>query len=159
LPRAVPATNRPAMHIICPRCQRTLEFSKDRPSFCGYCGSSIADSPVLASSGPGTRDDQTVIAQKGPGTKGSRVGELVGGYRLLRELGAGGMGQVYEAEHTSTGRRVAIKVIGLEYANSSQEAVERFRQEGRLASMIAHPRCVFVLAVDGMPAGLTSSWS
>jgi hypothetical protein len=71
----------------------------------------------------------------------------VGGYRLLRPLGAGGMGTVYEAEEASTGRRVALKLIRAEFADSP-DAVERFRREGRLASTIVHPRCVFVQAAD-----------
>jgi hypothetical protein len=71
----------------------------------------------------------------------------VGGYRLVRPLGGGGMGEVYEAEEPTTRRRVAVKLIASQYA-AAPGAVERFRQEGRLASMIAHPRCVFVLAAD-----------
>src|SRR5581483_8395895 len=66
---------------------------------------------------------------------------------LLRRLGGGGMGAVYEAEEASTGRRLALKLIAADYAGSA-DAVERFRQEGRLASAIAHPRCVFVVAAD-----------
>jgi hypothetical protein len=70
----------------------------------------------------------------------------VAAYRLLRRLGGGGMGTVYEAEDPG-GRRVAIKLLpsGNEL---TAEAVERFRREGRLASAISHPRCVFVLAAD-----------
>jgi hypothetical protein len=73
--------------------------------------------------------------------------EVVGNYRLLRPLGSGGMGSVYEAEDRDSGRRVAVKVVSAEH-RVSQETLERFRQEGRLASGIAHPRCVFVLAAD-----------
>jgi uncharacterized RDD family membrane protein YckC len=75
------------------------------------------------------------------------VPEEVGGYRLLRRLGGGGMGSVYEAEDVRSGRHVALKLVLPEYAESP-ETVERFRQEGRLASTISHPRCVFVLAAD-----------
>jgi uncharacterized RDD family membrane protein YckC len=57
------------------------------------------------------------------------------------------MGVVYEAEEAASGRRVALKVLAQEFA-ASADAVERFRQEGRLASMVTHGRCVFVLAVD-----------
>jgi hypothetical protein len=57
------------------------------------------------------------------------------------------MGTVYEAEDTASGRRVALKLIAPDYADSS-DAIERFRREGRLASTLAHPRCVFVLAAD-----------
>jgi eukaryotic-like serine/threonine-protein kinase len=57
------------------------------------------------------------------------------------------MGTVYEAEEAASGRRVALKLISPQFATSG-DAVDRFRQEGRLASMISHPHCVFVLAAD-----------
>jgi hypothetical protein len=83
-----------------------------------------------------------------PEPDGSSIApEAIDGYRLIRPLGKGGMGTVYEAEEAGSGYRVALKLIGAEFV-SSKDAVERFRQEGRLASMIAHPRCVFVLAAD-----------
>lgn len=63
------------------------------------------------------------------------IGEVIGGrYRLLRVLGQGGMGAVYEAEHTGTGRHVAVKVI-LELAKSPG-AVPRFEREARAAGSI-----------------------
>jgi hypothetical protein len=73
--------------------------------------------------------------------------EAIGGFNLLRRLGGGGMGSVYEAEETATGRRVALKLLLPEYAESP-DTLRRFRQEGRLASALSHPRCVFVLAAD-----------
>ena len=75
------------------------------------------------------------------------IPEKIGNYRLLRQLGAGGMGCVYEAEEIGTGQRVAVKIILPELV-ASQEATDRFRQEGQLASTIAHPNCVFVLEAD-----------
>lgn len=76
-------------------------------------------------------------------------GDVVGGYRLVRRIGAGAMGCVFEAEHKTLSRRVAIKLISPDIA-LSPAAAERFRLEGRLASMIAHPRCVFVVEADEM---------
>jgi serine/threonine protein kinase len=73
--------------------------------------------------------------------------DRVSGYRLVRKLGQGGMGRVFEAEEEATGRRVAVKLIAPE-AITSREAMERFRQEGRLASSVSHPRCVFVIRAD-----------
>jgi eukaryotic-like serine/threonine-protein kinase len=70
----------------------------------------------------------------------------IGGYRLLRFLGAGGMGRVFEAED-SANRRVALKLIVVKSAASSH-AIERFRREGRLAAMINDPRCVFVIEAN-----------
>jgi hypothetical protein len=66
---------------------------------------------------------------------------------LLRALGSGGMGTVHEAEEIASGRRVALKLVARD-VDTSDATLDRFRQEGRLASQIAHPRCVFVLAAD-----------
>ncbi|MCU0704495.1 MAG: protein kinase [Fimbriiglobus sp.] len=71
----------------------------------------------------------------------------VGGYRLVKALGSGGMGQVYEAEDPNTGTRVAVKLLSRRLS-TNPASVERFRQEGRLASQLTHPRCVFVLRAD-----------
>ena len=75
------------------------------------------------------------------------IPDTVGNYRLDRELGAGGMGRVYRATDLSSGQEVALKLV-LPQLVTSQESMERFRQEGRLAGGITHPRCVFVLAAD-----------
>jgi hypothetical protein len=84
-----------------------------------------------------------VRPQPGPGDHP----ENIAGYQLLNVLGGGGMGTVYEAEETATGRHVAVKLIRPDFSDSP-DAVERFRREGRLASTILHPRCVFILAAD-----------
>lgn len=73
------------------------------------------------------------------------VGSSIGGkYEVRRVLGIGGMGAVYEAKHAYTGRRVAVKVLGPDFA-SSHEAVERFLQEAQAPSSIGHPNIVEVL--------------
>jgi len=58
-------------------------------------------------------------------------------YRVLGELGRGGMGVVYEAVHCETGERVAIKTLA-----SRREGLLRFKNEYRLASRLAHPNLV-----------------
>ncbi|WP_437296954.1 serine/threonine-protein kinase [Sorangium sp. So ce426] len=64
------------------------------------------------------------------------IGTLVDGkYRIVRQLGAGAMGAVYQAEHTGTGRRVALKVITGDLGNR-QEIVDRFWREARAAGRI-----------------------
>lgn len=71
----------------------------------------------------------------------------VGGYKIVRFLGAGGMGAVYEAAVEGSDTRVAIKLLSARLS-ANPASVERFRQEGRVASSITHPRCVFVLRAD-----------
>jgi len=68
-------------------------------------------------------------------------GQCLGDYRLLREVGRGGMGVVYEAEQVSLRRRVALKVLPAHLA-SSPRAIERFRHEATLASRLRHPAIV-----------------
>jgi uncharacterized RDD family membrane protein YckC len=69
-------------------------------------------------------------------------GQRFGPYRIGRELGRGGMGEVYEAEHLEHGRRVAIKVLNQGLADARDR--ERFLREGRLAASINHPNTVYI---------------
>ena len=64
------------------------------------------------------------------------IGETVGGrYEVLRALGEGGMGAVFVARHTGTGRRVALKTIHPGKVKS-QQLLARFRIEARAAGSI-----------------------
>jgi len=66
------------------------------------------------------------------------AGTQVGPYQLLRQIGGGGMGTIYEAGDTRLGRRVAVKVLPPEY-NRDRRAKERFLREARAASAVDHP--------------------
>ncbi|MDB4942224.1 MAG: Serine/threonine protein kinase, partial [Labilithrix sp.] len=83
------------------------------------------------------------------------IGRTVGERYLIRSiLGEGGMGMVYEAEHTGLGRSVAIKVLNPTQAKK-RVAVKRFQQEARAAGAIGHPNICEVydlgLLDDGSP--------
>ncbi len=71
-------------------------------------------------------------------------------YRVIEQLGKGGMGEVFSAENTRTGRRVALKVLRAE-SKQKQSAIERFRREARAAGAINSDFVTQVLDVDDDP--------
>src|SRR5215831_19031475 len=71
-------------------------------------------------------------------------------YRLLRQIGSGGMGTVHEAVNTWTGRRVAVKQLR-SAASSDATAAQRFMREARSASRIVHPNVVDILDLGQDP--------
>jgi WD40 repeat protein/serine/threonine protein kinase len=77
-----------------------------------------------------------------PSAKPHRVGD----YRILREIGRGAMGVVYEAEQQSLGRRVALKILPKQLAADSR-ALVRFRREARAAARLHHTNIVPVFEV------------
>ena len=66
--------------------------------------------------------------------------ELLVGYRVIRQIGQGGMGIVYEAEHPRLSRRLAVKVLPGHKRNKN--LVDRFRREAEAASRLNHPNIV-----------------
>jgi eukaryotic-like serine/threonine-protein kinase len=70
----------------------------------------------------------------------------VGDYRVLREVGRGGMGVVYEAEQVSLGRRVALKVLPRQ-VSQDLKTLARFRREARSAAQLHHTNIVPVFEV------------
>ena len=75
-------------------------------------------------------------------------------YRILRKLGDGGMGSVYEAEHLLIKRRVAIKVLHSQFADNPG-IVARFRREAEAATSIGHPNIIEVTDMGSFPDGTT----
>jgi serine/threonine-protein kinase len=81
-------------------------------------------------------------------------GTLADKYRILRQIGRGGMGVVYEAEHLGLGKRVAIKLMLEKYLEDG-DAASRFRREALAASRIGNPHIIDIsdigVAPDGRP--------
>jgi WD40 repeat protein/serine/threonine protein kinase len=91
------------------------------------------------------RPDPPAAGGSSPGPQPPPL-ERLGDYRLLREVGRGGMGVVYEAEQESLGRRVALKVM-LAHAVLDPRQVSRFQREARAAARLHHTNIVPVFGV------------
>ena len=71
------------------------------------------------------------------------AGTTFGHYRIVSELGSGGMGDVYVAEDSSLGRRVALKVLPDDVADSPERR-ERFEREARAVAALSHPNILAI---------------
>jgi serine/threonine protein kinase len=108
-----------------------------------------ADAPAVQD----VRKDDAEVVRAVRAAHGATELHSLGGYRIVRELGHGGMGAVYEAEDDKLKRRVAIKVMKPEIAKH-QSHRERFLREARTAAKV---HCDFICPIyrvgedDGMP--------
>ncbi|HUS63445.1 MAG TPA: serine/threonine-protein kinase [Kofleriaceae bacterium] len=82
----------------------------------------------------------------------SLQGEVVGNYRITEQVGTGGMGIVYRAEHILLGKRAAVKVL-LPERTQSREIVDRFFNEAKAASLIDDPGIVDIFDFGLLPNG------
>ena len=85
---------------------------------------------------PSAEGAETGVSQK-------PVHGVLGDYRIVREIGRGGMGVVYEAEQVSLGRKVALKVLPFA-AMLDTKQMQRFQNEARAAASLRHPNIVQV---------------
>jgi uncharacterized RDD family membrane protein YckC len=139
--------------------------------FCPTCGAGLSPPPAATGDASavdslersGQSQDELETATRPPGVPPGlprreavalQPGRAFGPYRLIRRIGEGGFGQVWEAVHVGTGRRVALKVL-MAAPPAGPERIERFKREGRLAASLSHPNCVYVFSaeeIEGQPA-------
>jgi eukaryotic-like serine/threonine-protein kinase len=119
----------------------------------GLCPACLLTAGIETLTGASHDDDApTRVSTSPPGRRdadaGARLvtGETWGPYRIGRRLGRGGMGEVYEAEHLDSGRRVALKVLRDRFAHPEERA--RFLREGQLAASVSHPHTVYIFGSE-----------
>ncbi len=118
----------------CPSCNAPL-FAGD--SFCAACGAEV------------TTDVAEVVLPESTARLKDRIEEASRGrYRIVREIGRGGMGVVFLAEDTDLARRVAIKVLS--GGGSDPSTLERFEREARTVAQLRHEAIVRVHAVGNL---------
>jgi serine/threonine protein kinase len=96
-------------------------------------GLDIIDTPALEAAAWVLASDQPDLTE----------GQFVGHFRILSLLGVGGMGEVYLAEDTKLGRKIALKLLPVDFSRD-RDRVRRFQQEARAASALNHPYIVTI---------------
>lgn len=92
------------------------------------------------------RVESIVAPFRGDGAGAASPPRLLGDFRIIREIGRGGMGIVYEAEQISLNRRVAVKVLPFAAALDPKQ-LHRFQNEAQATALLYHPNIVPVYAV------------
>ncbi|MCW8139436.1 MAG: serine/threonine protein kinase, partial [Planctomycetota bacterium] len=122
-------------------------------------GSTASSAGVKSSTGLGSKSGASQTEADGGGKKTKKkkkeegdayshplVGKVIGGCRIVKKLGEGGMGAVFLAEHTRLKRQSVIKVVPA-HLSSNRQLIARFQREAQAAAVIQHPNVVNVFNV------------
>lgn len=142
----------------------TMNFKDTKPPATNICSGCGAEFPVKTTPGicpkcllkAGLPSQSVTLQQDFAPARPSRTmpqpNEQFGHYRIIRQIGQGGMGAVFEAEDLENGRRLALKIMS--HTLDSRDTRARFLREGRLAASINHPNSVYIFGTEeiaGMP--------
>jgi eukaryotic-like serine/threonine-protein kinase len=122
--------------VKCPKCH--FDNPNDT-SYCGKCATPLAASDEVLGS-----LTKIIDAAGRDLVKGTLIS---GKYRIIDKLGAGGMGEVYQAEDLSLNRQVAIKVLPPVFA-ADRERLARFEREARVLASLNHPNIAMIYGVE-----------
>jgi serine/threonine-protein kinase len=108
----------------------------------------VSSSEFEVSSESNPSSEEVVCVQVRPAPQGDGpfdplVGVTIGSYRVERRIGTGGMANIYLAEHTRIGRKVALKRLHKQYA-SDKQIIHRFFREARAVNQVKHPHIIEV---------------
>ena len=84
--------------------------------------------------------------------KPNLAGKEISHFKIIKLLGAGGMGEVYLAEDTKLHRRIALKIVTAQF-ESDVERIERFKKEARAVSALNHPNIITIYSIEETEAG------
>jgi Tol biopolymer transport system component len=120
-------------------CAGDQELRKEVESLIG--SNKNSDSFIEA---PGFGAVAQLLAEESPDLS---VGQRIGDYKILSLLGSGGMGEVYLAQDSKLGRKVALKLLPVSFTRH-HERVHRFEQEARAASALNHPNILTIFDIE-----------
>jgi serine/threonine protein kinase len=123
------------MAVKCPKCHSE---NPDTSRFCGNCATVLTQA--------GQPPDLTKTLES-PADVLSKESLVAGKYRIIEEIGRGGMGIVYKAEDTKLARKVAIKVLP-EVFTQDPERLARFEREARVLASLNHPNIAAIYGVE-----------